>query len=92
METPEFSADLVRLVEIEARLDLHRLRRRGVLMRFFFLFLPLSILTLWGMELGFSLPITVLLAAASLCDHFIHHGRFRASERERPRLLAERNG
>ena len=72
-------------------MDLYRSRRRGVLMRFFFLFLPLSVLTLLVMDLGFSLPTTALLMGASLCDHLIHHGRYRVAERERDQLLARGN-
>ena len=91
MEMPEPFNDLDRLVEVEARIDLYRSRRGGVVMRMVFLFLPLCVFAFLTMHLGFSLPIIALLVAAALGDHFIHYGRFRAAERERDQILAQRN-
>ena len=91
METPEPFDDLDRLVEVEARIELYRSRRRGVVMRMVLLLLPLSVIAYLIMDLGFSLPIIALLVAAALGDHFIHYGRFREAERERAQILAQRN-
>ena len=61
-------------------------------MRMVLLLLPLSVIAFLIMDLGFSLPIIALLVAAALGDHFIHYGRFRAAERERDQILAQRDG
>ena len=92
METPDPFNDLDRLVEVEARIDLYRSRRRGVVMRMVFLFLPLSVVTFLIMDLRFSLPMIVAFAALSLADHLIHFARFRSALRERAQMLAQRNG
>ena len=92
METPELFDDVDQLVELEARIQVYRSRRRGVVMRMVFLFLPLSVVTFLVMDLRFSLPMLMLFAALSVGDHLIHHGRFRATERERAQILAQRNG
>jgi len=92
VETPEVFNDLDRVVEVEARIELYRSRRRGVVMRMVLLLLPLSVIAFLIVDLGFSLPIIALLVAAALGDHFIHYGRFRAAERERDQILAQRNG
>ena len=92
MENPELLNDIDRLVAVEARIALYRSRRRGVVMRIVFLFLPLSVLTFLIMDLKFSLPMLVAFAALSLGDHLIHFGRFRSAVRERAQILAQSDG
>ena len=92
MEAPEVFNDLDRVVEVEARIELYRSRRRGVVMRLVLLLLPLSVIAFLIMDLGFGLPIIALLLAAALGDHFIHYGRFRGAKRERDQILAQENG
>ena len=90
METPEHTDDLDRLVEVEARIDMYRSRRRGVMLRLVLIFFPLSVIALLVMDPKFSIPVTIVLIAAFFADHFIHYGRFRAAEQEREQILAER--
>jgi hypothetical protein len=89
---PEGSTDLDRLVEVEARMEVYRSRRKGVLLRMFFLFLPVSVLAFLAMEPRFSVPIIAMSVLISLSDHLVHYNRFRAAERERALILAERDG
>jgi hypothetical protein len=79
--------DMDRLIEVEARIYLYRSRRIGVLMRFFFLFLPLAALSVLVLEFQFGLPVALLLLGTSLADHLVHYGRFRGAQREREVLL-----
>ena len=68
---------------LEASVEKHVFRRTGVRRRLFFLFLPLCVLSLLGLELGIGIPTTLLFSGAASIDHLIHSRRLKAAERER---------
>jgi hypothetical protein len=87
MDMLDLPDDMDGLIEVEARIYLYGSRRAGVPMRFFFLFLPLAIVSVLGLELRFGLPAALLLLGSALTDHLVHFGRFRRAQGERQVLL-----